>query len=107
MAQRKELLHSRPNGWRLCLVLFREDDTATYEDHINDGDSVYVVFGPHDDTRDAEDGAEFVTFDEAKTFYQAEFDRLAKEPNWEAQARYDDANGTINGYAPWQYNQER
>lgn len=26
--------------------------------------------------------------------------------NWKAQAAYDEKWGTINGYAPWQYNQE-
>lgn len=49
----------------------------------------------------------FQMFPDAEARYEAEAKRLVTTPNWEAQERYDAANGTINGYAPWQYNQER
>jgi hypothetical protein len=30
----------------------------------------------------------------------------ANTPNWEMQAEYDEAHGTIGGYAPWQFCRE-
>lgn len=89
----KTIKKSRPNGWRLSLA-----------EHAGDGDTVYIVFGPEDEP---DEGQEFVTLSEANAYYEEQVLILAKTPNWEAQAAYDEAYGTDNGYAPWQYNQER
>lgn len=62
----------------------------------------YFVVTPWD-----EDGAEFDGNEAtARGYYTEEVARLAKEPNWEAQAAYDAEWGTDNGYAPHQYARE-
>lgn len=73
--------------------LYRFDEGGDF------GDTVWVVAlpGEHSD-----DGQEFGTEAEAGMAYDAEVARLAVTPNWEAQAAYDDAHGTDNGYAPFQ-----
>ncbi len=37
---------------------------------------------------------------EARSEYETELKRLQNTPNWEAQAEYDEAHGTINGEDP-------
>ena len=65
-------------------------------------DPVYYVTTPG-----YEDGVEFdQDKDAAQEFYDSEVKRLSNTPNWEAQERYDEAHGTSNGYAEWQYNRE-
>jgi hypothetical protein len=84
---RKTLRQSYPNGHHLALVSI---------------EGVLYVVGPGDD-RD-EDGHEFEPEDEAAAVaeYEAQRVKLAETPNHRAQAAYDDAHGTDNGYAPWQ-----
>lgn len=36
----------------------------------------------------------------AKSKYDARVAELAGQPNWQAQAEYDEAHGTVNGYDP-------
>ena len=105
MTKRKTLKRSRPNGWDLSLVKFTE--TPGHGEDYVDAEVYYVVFGPDDDDQNPDDGQEFDTLAEAEVYYEAQVLVLSKTPNWEAQARYDEANGTINGYAPGQYNLER
>lgn len=91
------LAKAYPNahGW---LKLIRYIDTA-YETGA-EYETIWVVVEPHDERDD--DGAEFDAEAEARTFYDERLAFWLKEPNWEAQARYDDAHGTDSGYAPWQ-----
>lgn len=98
MTEERELIkESKPNGWRLRLVCWTFEGNEPY----------WTVYGPDADGRDPDDGDQSYSLADAEARYEAEAKRLATTPNWEAQARYDDAHGTINGYAPWQYNQER
>lgn len=54
-----------------------------------------------------EDGAQsFPTETEATQYFDKRCKELNTTPNWDAQKEYDDEHGTINGYAPWQYNRE-
>lgn len=55
---------------------------------------------------DEEDVSEFDTLAEAQAWYDTRKVELATLPNWDAQERYDEAHGTDNGYAPWQYGRE-
>lgn len=53
-------------------------------------------------SQDSGDVVEFETLAAAQVYY---YERLAfwqAEPNWAAQAAYDERHGTDNGYAPWQ-----
>jgi hypothetical protein len=53
-----------------------------------------------------DDLIDFDNLADAKAHYDACVKSLADTPNWEAQAEYDAERGTVNGYAPWQYNRE-
>lgn len=44
--------------------------------------------------------SEFTTWADAKRSYDIEVGKMANTPNWEAQAAYDAAHGTDNGYDP-------
>ncbi len=64
------------------------------------GGLFYIYDADHDEY-DTEP-TEFETREAADTAFDAEIRRLRDVPNWEAQAEYDEAHGTVNGYAPWQ-----
>lgn len=97
MSKREQLASSNPNRHgRLTLDRYTDTAYETEAEHT----AVYVVRGPGGMDDEFEDEAE------ARAHYEATFARLSVEPNWEAQAAYDDAHGTINGYAPWQYGRE-
>lgn len=49
---------------------------------------------------------EFESLAEAKAHFDTSCAELRVKPNWEAQARYDEAHGTDNGYALWQHRRE-
>ena len=78
----KVLKQAAPNGWYVAL----EEDGGCY--FVIEGDDDVVEF---DIDRDA-----------ALNFYDTVVERLRATPNWEAQARYDEAHGTDNGYGLWQ-----
>jgi hypothetical protein len=52
------------------------------------------------------DAEPFDSLSEAAAFFDHRVKELSATPNWEAQVEYDDANGTVNGYAPWQFRNE-
>jgi hypothetical protein len=54
-----------------------------------------------------DDIVEFATLESARNYYNARLKHWLATPNWEAQAEYDAEHGTINGFAPWQYNREQ
>lgn len=81
---------SRPNGFALIL-----------RKYTCDGVDCYCVRS----SQDADD-IEFDTEAEARKFYDEYKKELSSTPNWELQEKYDNEHGTINGYAPWQYNSE-
>lgn len=68
------------------------------------GDDYWYVIEP--DAVDRDDITDFTSEAEARSFYEERAKYWADEPNWEAQARYDEEHGTENGYAPWQLNRE-
>ncbi len=82
----------RPNGFHVAL----------WAD--NGGDAWYVEVQTSDDYDT--DPCEYETMEEAKADFDLNCRELANQPNWDAQDAYDDAHGTINGYAPHQYNRE-
>lgn len=81
--------------------LFKYTDRWLEGGEEQEGEVVFVVCLPGDDSREG-DGAEFDTEEKARVHYDAEVKRLSNEPNWEAQAAYDEQWGTDNGYAPLQ-----
>lgn len=86
------LKRANPNRHGLVLLV------QTGEDAFEVRDADYDEFGTEPEC--------FDTLAAAETAWEAEIDRLAQIPNWEAQAEYDAAHGTINGYAPWQFGAE-
>jgi hypothetical protein len=44
--------------------------------------------------------------DKARKYYKELVEELQNEPNWAAQAEYDEQHGTDNGYSPWQFTRE-
>lgn len=87
---------ANPNrhGW---VKLIRYDECPDY----CDASTMWAVKEP-----DMEDDFEYVKEEHARRHYDEVVARLSEEPNWEAQAAYDEEHVTINGYAPWQYNRE-
>ena len=93
MTRPTRLAHCAPNGHRLALYVFHDGGYT--------GDQTYyVVAGP--DSERPDEGDEYDTEAEARNAYEAEAKRLAKTPNWAAQAAYDEQWGTDNGYASFQ-----
>lgn len=95
MTKKQLLEKSYPNGHKVSLM--------SYE--LSPGDLYYVVRTPGTGY-DFEDGDEYETEADARQAYADQVKKWADEPNWEAQERYDEAHGTINGYAPWQLSRE-
>jgi len=93
-----EKCYPNAHGW-LKLV----HDTSCGMEWDEEGEHWYVR-QPRDE--DEDDWTRFATLDEAKAFYDERKTFWCNEPNWEAQAKYDEAHGTDNGYAPWQLNRE-
>lgn len=80
----KRLEHYRPNGW----------DIALY-DH---GDGWYTVeYGNYYDEFEEPYVDDFQDLVQAKEFVDQLLKEFGDKPNWEAQAAYDMAHGTING----------
>lgn len=86
----KILKRANPNrhGW----IILKE---TTHVDEV-----YYTVVGADEYEHEPESLAE------AEALFDRLVNELKDEPNWEAQAEYDDAHGTINGYAPFQYQRE-
>lgn len=55
---------------------------------------------------DEGNGLPFDTLEEATKAFDERVKELSNTPNWAAQEEYDREYGTINGYAPWQYDNE-
>lgn len=88
------LAKANPNGHGLLrLVRFTDED----------GSISYYVREPNSQDQD-----DTVDFDDdltgAEAYYAERLTFWSKEPNWEAQAAYDERWGTDNGYASWQAN---
>ena len=81
----KVLKQAAPNGWLVRL--------------IDDGEWGYLVEEPDGDESME---TEFELLDDAQFYYESAIRRWHETPNWEAQARYDEAHGTDNGYGLWQ-----
>jgi hypothetical protein len=71
-----------------------------------DDDGVYWITPPHDPDFEEDPYDVGTNLQEATVAFDSEVQRLAKVPNWEAQAAYDDEHGTINGYSPFQFRDE-
>lgn len=84
----------RPNGHFLSL--------------LQDPEGYYFVQWVIQDTDDDDEtiDKEFSTLPEAEKFYEEMRKELNDTPNWYAQARYDEAHGTDNGYGPHHYHDE-
>jgi hypothetical protein len=90
----KIIKSSRPNRHFVALIEGGEGDNRYYYVHT----SMAVVHDePMEDDYDCEDIVE------AARVYEREVKDLSSTGNPQAQAEYDDAHGTVNGYAPWQY----
>lgn len=87
----KVLKRANPNrhGW----IILKQDTSS-------DGEIYYTVIGADEYEHEPE------TLAEAEALFDKLVSELINEPNWEAQADYDAAHGTINGYASFQYQRE-
>lgn len=87
------LKRSRPNGFYIELSKIwaknepEEDAYFVVSEAVTDG---YGDFDGCDDT-------EFETEGEARAYFELRCSELSKTQNWQAQAEYDMAHGTING----------
>ena len=92
----KTLERRRPNGFSIELNKVwaknepESDACFTVEEASTDG------YGDYDGI----DIEEFETEAEARKYFEERCASLADTPNWEAQAAYDEAHGTINGEDP-------
>lgn len=92
--QLKVIQKGKYNGWDLRLIQYNED-------------GVYCIQEPDDDGWNGwDEGEEFDNLPQALQAFTERANQLSQTPNWEAQACYDNEHGTINGYAPWQFNRE-
>jgi hypothetical protein len=96
MSIRKELLKSANPNAHGKMKVYRFTDMS--EDILPVDQFCYVVTMPGEHS---DDGQEFADEAEAVSYFDAEVARLQDTPNWEAQARYDEAHGTDNGFSPW------
>lgn len=71
--------------------------------HDNEAGDWYVR---EPDIEDVGDCPSFDVFEDAQEYYNQAVKAWRDTPNWELQAAYDEAHGTDNGYAPWQYSRE-
>ena len=108
MGSKKTFLERcNPNRHGEVRLVFYEETAP--EGHADDPEfepeSIYVVESPgYGYSPDG--GAEFLNEVDGRAEYDREVKRLSEEPNWEAQAEYDEQHGTVNGYAPWQFQRE-
>jgi hypothetical protein len=96
MTKNKLLRKANPN---------RHGSVRLYEGLDNPGHTYWYV----EDWTLSEYEPNFIPFDilaDAERYFDEYVSELANEPNWEAQAEYDEEHGTINGYAPWQFDRE-
>lgn len=70
--------------------MVEETDPEGYWEYTEEGNSVF----------------ETKSLEKAMKYFKERVKELSETPNWEAQEEYDDEHGTINGYAPWQFNEE-
>lgn len=71
-----------------------------------DSDELYYVQETDPEGYWEDDGYEATCKEDAETYFAKRCKELQNTPNQAAQDAYDDEHGTINGYAPFQYNRE-
>jgi hypothetical protein len=76
-----KLVHHVDQEWEIDSYYVREPNSDGSADDVTDFDDDLAA---------------------AQAFYDQRLAFWMKEPNWVAQAAYDEAHGTENGYAPWQ-----
>lgn len=92
----KVLKTARPNGWGWRIVQWPDDYAFFIEEEINE-ENGYSHWEEYND---------YSTLEEAEAAFASLVAESASKPNLAMQAQYDEEHGTVNGYAPWQLNQE-
>lgn len=76
------------NGFHVELIASKNEDGDQFLELLVDGEL---------------EQEDFESTNEARHAFLDLCEELRRTPNWELQAQYDEAHGTVNGYAPHDY----